>query len=136
MRLSTFARRGMFCVSSVTDSGTEYRVIDVSPLKHINRIEYGLANETYTGYDIGNTSDTQEEIRQLTAGVNEELKAAYGNPAETDKLVYDEDSFYNVYKVSDSCFINVEFRDFTEEGGNGLLSVDIIFADCEDLKYG
>ena len=103
---------------------------------HINRIEYGLANETYTGYDIGNTSDTQEEIRQLTAGVNEELKAAYGNPAETDKLVYDEDSFYNVYKVSDSCFINVEFRDFTEEGGNGLLSVDIIFADCEDLKYG
>ena len=103
---------------------------------HINRIEYGLANETYTGYDIGNTSETQEEIRQLTTGVNEELKAAYGNPAETDKLLYDEDSFYNVYKVSDSCFINVEFRDFTEEGGNGLLSVDIIFADCEDLKYG
>lgn len=103
---------------------------------HINRIEYGLANETYTGYDIGNTSDTQEEIRQLTTGVNEELKAAYGNPTETDKLLYDEDSFYNVYKVSDNCFINVEFRDFTEEGGNGLLSVDIIFADCEDLKYG
>ena len=103
---------------------------------HVNRVEFGLANETYTGYDIGNTSDTQEEIRQLSTRVNEELKAAFGNPVETDKLVYDEDSIYNVYKASDSCFINVEFRDFTEEGGNGLLSVDIIFADCDELKYG
>ena len=103
---------------------------------HVNRVQFGLTNHAYAGYDLGDTPELQEEIKQLSTGLNEELKSAYGNPTETDKLVYDEDSFYNVYKASDSCLINVEFRDFTEDGGNGLLSVDIIFAECEDLIMG
>ena len=45
----------------------------------------------------------------------------------------DEDSIYYSYNVSDNRFAYVEIRDFTEEGGNGLLKMCIEFADVEAI---
>lgn len=102
---------------------------------HVRRIELVLCNTSYTTVAIEETPEFMEEIKTLNKNINDELKKSLGDPYESGDLVWDEDSLYSVYKVSDGCLAYVEIRDFTEEGGNGLLKTQLIFADCKELAF-
>lgn len=104
----------------------------------VKRVEFALSNSDYTHVHIDDTSEFRDEIRKLNRDLIDELKKAYGEAFETDILVWDEDSIYYSYNVSDNCFAYVEIRDFTEPGGNDndLVATTLIFADCKELLVG
>ena len=99
----------------------------------VKRVEFCLSNTFYTNVEIEDTPEFRDEIRKLYSDINSEMMNAYGQAFKTDNLVWDEDSVFYAYKVTDNCYAYIEIRDFTEEGGNGLLSTTLIFADCEEL---
>ena len=104
----------------------------------VKRVEFTLSNSDYTQVHIDDTEEFRDEIRKLNQDLIEELKKAYGEAFETDTLVWDEDSIYYSYSVSDNRFAYVEIRDFTEPGGNDndLVATTLIFADCKELLVG
>ena len=104
----------------------------------VKRVEFTLSNSDYTQVHIDDTEEFRDEIRKLNQDLIEELKKAYGEAFETDTLVWDEDSIYYSYNVSDNRFAYVEIRDFTEPGGNDndLVATTLIFADCKELLVG
>jgi len=99
----------------------------------VRRVEFILVNDAYNAYKIDDTPEFREEIKKQYSGVKDELQKSYGDEIEKGQPIYDEDSFYFIYKVSDECFAYVEIRDFTEEGGNGLLKMNIVYADVKEL---
>ena len=101
--------------------------------KLVRRIELRCENTTYTGFSIEDTPEFRDEIKKLHSDLEDEMKSAMGIPYQIGELAMDEDSIYKYYKLSENFLANVEIRDFTEPGGNGLLSTSVIFADCEIL---
>ena len=99
----------------------------------VRRVEFILVNDAYNAYKIDDTPEFREEIKKQYSGVKERLQLSYGKEIKTGNPIYDEDSFFFIYQVSDECFAYVEIRDFTEEGGNGLLKMNIVYADVQDL---
>lgn len=103
---------------------------------YVRKISFALENSDYITVPIDDTPEFREEIKGLGYSLNDALAGIAGEPFETGLCAYDEDSPYNYYLISDGFYANVELRDFTEDGGNGLMSVDLIFADCDVLLYG
>ena len=99
----------------------------------VRRVEFILVNDAYNAYKIDDTPEFREEIKKQYSGVKDRLQLSYGKEIRTGNPIYDEDSFFFIYQVSDECFAYVEIRDFTEEGGNGLLKMNIVYADVQDL---
>ena len=99
----------------------------------VRRVEFILVNNAYNAYKIDDTPEFREEIKKQYSGVKDRLQLSYGKEIKTGNPIYDEDSFFFIYQVSDECFAYVEIRDFTEEGGNGLLKMNIVYADVQDL---
>lgn len=102
---------------------------------YVRRISFALQNSDYVTVHIDDTPEFREEILGLGSSINDALTGVAGAPYETGLCAWDEDSPYNYYLISDSCYISVEIRDFTGEGGNDLVSVDLIIADCEILLF-
>ena len=99
----------------------------------VRRVEFILVNDAYNAYKIDDTPEFREEIKKQYSGVKDRLQLSYGKEIRTGNPIYDEDSFFFIYQVSDECFAYVEIRDFTEEGGNGLLKMNIVYADVQEL---
>ena len=99
----------------------------------VRRVEFILVNDAYNAYKIDDTPEFREEIKKQYSGVKDRLQLSYGKEIRTGNPIYDEDSFFFIYQVSDECFAYVEIRDFTEEGGNGLLKMNIVYADVKEL---
>lgn len=96
-------------------------------------IELELTNIGSTSVDIGDTPQTREEIKKQYDSTKQELDNAYGEAYKTDNPQFDEDSFCFFYNVSSGCKAYIEIRDFTQEGGNGLLKTKLLFADDDKL---
>ena len=102
---------------------------------YVRRISFALENSDYTTVPIDDTPEFREEIKGLGYSINDALESIAGTPFDSGLCAWDDDSPYNCYQISDSFYANVELRDFTEAGGNGLMSVDLVFADCDILLY-
>ena len=100
---------------------------------HVRRIELVLCNSSYTTVAIDDTPEFREEIKKQYKSIRYELEDSIGDAYEFGNLVWDEDSYYYLFRVSTECLALVEIRDFTEEGGNDLMEMTLIFADCEQL---
>lgn len=99
----------------------------------VKRVEFVLKNTSYVTAEIEDTPEFRTEIRNLFNSMKDELDKTYGEAFETGKVQWDEDSFCFSYKASDNCYAYVEIRDFTQPGGNDLLSTKLIIADCKEL---
>ncbi len=100
---------------------------------HVRMLEFTLVNEAYVAYKLENTPELEEEIKKQYEGIKGGLDKTYGDAFDKGNPIYDEDSYYFKYNVKDGNFAYVEIRDFTEEGGNGLLKMCIEFADVEAI---
>lgn len=94
-------------------------------------IELNLSNSSYVNVAIEDTPEFRDEIRKQYSAVKEEFDNVYGDACEKGNPEFDEDSFYLLFKKADGSVDYVELRDFTEEGGNGLVEMTIISADDE-----
>lgn len=99
---------------------------------HVRCIEYTLSNSSYTTVDIGDSPEVREEIKKLNAALFDELESSVNGHYNSDIWAYDEDSKYYDYNVDDMCLIRCGIRDFTEPGGNDLLSAELAFSDCKE----
>lgn len=103
---------------------------------HVRCVEYVLSNSSYTNVDIGDTPEVRSEIKQLNENFKYRLFKIFGVSHNSDVWAYDEDSTYYDFKANESCLIRCGIRDFTEEGGNDLLSTELAFSDCKEyLPY-
>ena len=99
----------------------------------VRRVSFELTNTEYSAVYIADTPEFQEEIRTLFENLNNALASSVGDYFDKGYLVYDEDSPYYAYELTEDCLVFVGLRDFTEEGGNGLVNTELIFADCVEL---
>lgn len=102
---------------------------------HVRRIELTLCNTGYTTVPIEDTPEFQSEIISLFNDADGELQKSFGQPREAGASMWDEDSFWARYEISSDRYIYVENLNYTEPGGNGLVSTQIIFADAELLSH-
>ena len=100
---------------------------------HVRRVELSLDNNGLISVPIDDTPEFQSEIKSLYEDVNDELKISLGQPKDSGANMWDEDSFWAYYQISNDRFAYVEVNDYTEPGGNGLVSTTVVFADSEVL---
>ena len=100
---------------------------------HVRRVEFTLDNSGIISVPIEDTPEFQSEIKNLYEDVNGELTKSLGQPRDSGRSIDDEDSFWAYYIISNDCFAYVEVIDYTEPGGNGLVSTSVCFADAEVL---
>ena len=97
---------------------------------HVRRVEFSLVNDAYNAYKIEDTPEFREEIKKQYSEIQDDFQKTYGEAFEKGHPIYDEDSYFFMYNVANGIFANVEIRDFTEEGGNGLMRMSVIYADA------
>lgn len=112
----------------------EYRFLEVSvgvdpDTDVVRRISFYCSNDDFFTSSFDDLKGFDDEVRSLVEAADSELEDVCGEPFETGDLVADEDSFYHLYKYGNDCEIRVEYYDYTEEGGNGLLAVELFFTD-------
>ncbi len=100
---------------------------------HVRRVELSLDNSGIVSVPLDDTPELQSEIKKLFKTVDGEFKKSLGEAKKSGTSVWDEDSFWAYYQISAERFAYVDILDYTEPGGNGLVSTAVIFADAEVL---
>lgn len=99
---------------------------------HVRCLEFTLVNDGYSAYKIENTPEFRDEIKAQYDGIRDGLVSSYGDPFMSGTPQYESDIYYAVHNVELNRFAYVELRDFTYEGGNGLLKMSVSFADVKE----
>lgn len=94
----------------------------------VRGMEINLVNKSYAAAEIEDTAEFRDEIRKQFNDIKAELDNTYGEAYKAEKPQFDEDSFSYYYKLPGGVAY-CELRDFTQEGGNGRVSLKLIFAD-------
>ena len=99
----------------------------------VRGMEINLVNKSYAAVEIEDTAEFRDEIRKQFNDIKAELDNTYGEAYKAEKPQFDEDSFSHYYKLPGGGVAYCELRDFTQEGGNGRVSLKLIFADNENV---
>ena len=100
----------------------------------VMRVELMLKNTDYVTVHIDDTPEFREELKKQYSDLKDELDNTYGEPYQSANLMWDEDSYYHVYKVGNGVVAYIELRDFTSEDENDLLDTSIIFSQWKILN--
>ena len=68
------------------------------------------------------------EVNGIYTSFTDEISSTCGEPFKSGTLYFDDDSYWAEYKYGDDCVIRLEYYDYTEEGGNGLIAFQVHFS--------
>ena len=100
------------------------------------RVELGLNNDEgeFALSELNPLPDVTE-ANGMYESFTDEVSSVCGDPIKIRNIWSDEDSYSADYKYKENCIINLKIYNYTEEGGNGLVSFEIFFSNNTYL-YG
>ena len=92
------------------------------------RVELEVRNDEgrYAYSELSPLPDVSE-VNDLYTSFTNETVAVCGDSVQSGNLCFDEDSYWAEYEYGDDIKIRLEFYNYTEEGGNGLVASEIYF---------